>query len=91
MATYQELLAQMRALDARIEKARGQAAAEALETVRASVAEFGFTPADVFGRAPGRKAAKASKAQAAAPAGSPHAQPGRSGDNGTLDMFSPEH
>ncbi|WP_322032767.1 H-NS family nucleoid-associated regulatory protein [Paraburkholderia sp. J76] len=50
MATYRELLAQKRELDERIEAARAEAAHEALASVRAAIAEFGFTPDEVFGR-----------------------------------------
>jgi DNA-binding protein H-NS len=57
MATYCELLAQKRELDERIEAARAEAAQEALAAVRAAIAEFGFTPEDVFGKP--RRARKA--------------------------------
>jgi len=50
MATYRELLAQKRELDERIEAARAEAAHEALASVRAAIAEFGFTPEEVFGK-----------------------------------------
>jgi len=50
MATYLELLAEKRALDARIEAMRAEAAQEALAAARAAIAEFGFTPEDLFGR-----------------------------------------
>ncbi|HEV3431361.1 MAG TPA: H-NS family nucleoid-associated regulatory protein [Paraburkholderia sp.] len=61
MATYLELLAEKRALDARIEAARAEAAQEALATARAAIAEFGFTPEDLFGKAKAAKAAKTAK------------------------------
>lgn len=61
MATYLELLAEKRALDARIEAARAEAAHEALATARAAIAEFGFTPDDLFGKPRQAKAAKASR------------------------------
>ncbi|KVL50674.1 hypothetical protein WT01_31255 [Burkholderia cepacia] len=51
MPTYLELLARKRALDAEIEKARAEAAAEALAAIRVTIAEFGFTPEDIFGKA----------------------------------------
>ncbi|CAB3792620.1 hypothetical protein LMG28688_03562 [Paraburkholderia caffeinitolerans] len=51
MATYLELLAEKRALDARIEAMRAEAAQEALAAARAAIAEFGFTPEDLFGKA----------------------------------------
>ncbi|WP_213303067.1 H-NS family nucleoid-associated regulatory protein [Paraburkholderia sacchari] len=50
MATYLELLAEKRALDARIEAMRAEAAQEALAAARAAIAEFGFTPEDLFGK-----------------------------------------
>lgn len=50
MATYRELLAQKRALDERIEALRAEAAQEALASARAAIAEFGFTPEDLFGK-----------------------------------------
>ncbi|MGF6997463.1 H-NS family nucleoid-associated regulatory protein [Paraburkholderia sp. GAS32] len=50
MARYNELLAQKRELDRRIEEARRVEAAAALEKVRDAVAEFGFSPEDVFGQ-----------------------------------------
>ncbi|WP_321963111.1 H-NS family nucleoid-associated regulatory protein [Paraburkholderia sp. J7] len=58
MATYRELLAQKRELDERIEAARAEAAHEALATVRAAIAEFGFTPDEVFGKPRREKAAR---------------------------------
>jgi DNA-binding protein H-NS len=50
MPTYLELLARKRALDAQIEQARAEAAAEALAAARAAIEEFGFTPEDLFGK-----------------------------------------
>ncbi|MBN3761275.1 H-NS family nucleoid-associated regulatory protein [Burkholderia sp. Ac-20365] len=50
MATYLQLLAERRDLDEKIKLARPQAAREALEAARAAIAEFGFTPADLFGK-----------------------------------------
>lgn len=50
MARYKELLEQKRDLEKRIEEARRAEAAEVLETVRKTVADFGFTPEDVFGK-----------------------------------------
>ena len=58
MATYRELLAQKRELDARIEAAHAEAAQEALANVRAAIAEFGFTPDEVFGKPRREKAAR---------------------------------
>ncbi|WP_321937183.1 H-NS family nucleoid-associated regulatory protein [Paraburkholderia sp. J8-2] len=58
MATYRELLAQKRELDERIEAARAEAAHEALATVRAAIAEFGFTPDEVFGKPRREKAVR---------------------------------
>ncbi|WP_233885431.1 H-NS family nucleoid-associated regulatory protein [Paraburkholderia flagellata] len=58
MATYRELLAQKRELDERIEAARAEAAHEALANVRAAIAEFGFTPDEVFGKPRRERAAR---------------------------------
>jgi DNA-binding protein H-NS len=58
MATYLELLAEKRALDARIEAARAEAAEEALAAARAAIAEFGFTPDDLFGKPRQQKGAQ---------------------------------
>jgi DNA-binding protein H-NS len=55
MSTYLELLARKRALDAQIEQARAEAAAEALAAARAAIAEFGFTPEDLFGKAASKR------------------------------------
>lgn len=49
MTRYKELLEQQRELGQRVEAARRAEAATALETVRKTVAEFRFTPEDVFG------------------------------------------
>ncbi|PVX72442.1 H-NS family nucleoid-associated regulatory protein [Paraburkholderia unamae] len=62
MATYRELLAQKRELDERIEAARAEAANQALASVRATIAEYGFTPDEVFGKPRREKADKADKA-----------------------------
>ncbi|WP_350357283.1 H-NS histone family protein [Paraburkholderia fungorum] len=50
MARYKELLAEKANLERLIEEARQREAAAALDRVRAAVAEFGFTPEDVFGK-----------------------------------------
>lgn len=49
MATYKELLAKKQQLDAEIENARRVEAQAALESIRETVAAFGFTADDVFG------------------------------------------
>ncbi|MDP9651838.1 H-NS histone family protein [Paraburkholderia caledonica] len=49
MARYKELLAEKEQLEKLIAEAREQEAASALEKIRATVAEFEFTPEDVFG------------------------------------------
>ncbi|WGS55041.1 H-NS histone family protein (plasmid) [Paraburkholderia sp. D15] len=48
MARYKELLDQKRDLEQRIEAARRAEAAAELERVRQTIAEFGFTPEQVF-------------------------------------------
>ncbi|MBC8752894.1 MULTISPECIES: H-NS histone family protein [Paraburkholderia] len=50
MARYKELLAEKEKLERLIAEARQQEAASALEKVRETVGEFGFTPEDVFGK-----------------------------------------
>ncbi|QGZ63162.1 H-NS family nucleoid-associated regulatory protein [Paraburkholderia acidisoli] len=62
MATYRELLAQKRALDERIETLRAEAAQEALASARAAIAEFGFTPEDLFGKPRRAKGPRATQA-----------------------------
>lgn len=78
MATYLELLAEKRALDARIEAARAEAAQEALATARAAIAEFGFTPDDLFGKAKAAKGPRSKRKTADAAA---------SATNGNFDLF----
>ena len=48
MSTYQELLEQKKSLDQQIAAARKTEAKQALETVHALIAEFGFTAQQVF-------------------------------------------
>jgi len=48
MSTYQELLEQKKSLDQQIAAARKAEAKQALETVHALIAEFGFTAQQVF-------------------------------------------
>lgn len=48
MSSYKELLAQREALEAQIKQARQNETKAAIEQVRALMAEFGLTPADVF-------------------------------------------
>ena len=48
MTTYADLLAQKQALDKQIELARKAESAQALESVRQLVKEFGFTAQQVF-------------------------------------------
>ncbi|MFM0091627.1 H-NS histone family protein [Paraburkholderia sediminicola] len=50
MARYKELLAQKQMLERQIEEARRAEAAAALEDVRKTVADFGFSPEDIFGK-----------------------------------------
>lgn len=57
-----ELLAKRAAIDAEIESARKEARTAAIAHVRATVAEFGLTEADVFG---GRTRGKARGAKSA--------------------------
>ncbi|WP_322013326.1 H-NS family nucleoid-associated regulatory protein [Paraburkholderia sp. J12] len=89
MPTYLELLAQKRALDARIEEARAEAAAEALAAARAAIAEFGFTPEDLFGKS-AKKAGVGAKVagRGARKPRAAEASEGRAGGE-TLDLFAP--
>jgi DNA-binding protein H-NS len=82
MASYLELLAQKRELDARIARARAEAAAEALAAAREAIEEFGFTPEDLFGK----RAKKAGVRAAGKPRGSRRASDGV--DRATLDLFA---
>ncbi len=59
MSSYKELLQQREALDKQIEEARHLEISNALEKVRALVAEFSLTPQDVFASV--RKPAKPAK------------------------------
>jgi DNA-binding protein H-NS len=49
MSRYKELLAQKQMLDKQIAEARRTEAVAALEDVRKTIADFGFTPEDIFG------------------------------------------
>jgi DNA-binding protein H-NS len=89
MPTYLELLAQKRVLDARIEEARAEAAADALAAARAAIAEFGFTPEDLFGKGTKKNgvgikgAVRGTRKPRAAEAGEERA------GGETLDLFAP--
>jgi DNA-binding protein H-NS len=85
MPTYLELLARKRELDAQIEVARAAAASEALAEARAAIAEFGFTPEDLFGKA--AKTAKKRTGQAASKSRAGE-RAGNDTDHGTLDLFA---
>jgi len=50
MERYRDLLAQKEQLETLIAEAHKKEAAAALERLREAVAEFGFTPEDVFGK-----------------------------------------
>jgi DNA-binding protein H-NS len=50
MERYRDLLAQKEQLEKLIAEAHRKEAGAALERVREAVAEFGFTPEDVFGK-----------------------------------------
>ncbi|RAR53637.1 DNA-binding protein H-NS [Paraburkholderia unamae] len=91
MATYRELLAQKRELDERIEAARAEAANQALASVRATIAEYGFTPDEVFGKPRREKADKADKAARKPADNEGKAGKGRKGNSkrerANLDLF----
>ncbi|REE07239.1 DNA-binding protein H-NS [Paraburkholderia sp. BL27I4N3] len=54
MERYKDLLAQKEQLEKLIAEAHKKEAGAALERVREAVAEFGFTPEDVFGKRSGK-------------------------------------
>ena len=56
MATLQELMAQREALEQQIEQTKKRERGEAIEKVRALMAEYGLTVADLGNRAPAGKA-----------------------------------
>ena len=58
MATLQELMAQKEALERQIDQTRSQARAEAIEKVRALMAEYGLTAADLGRNGPAKPARK---------------------------------
>jgi DNA-binding protein H-NS len=60
VATLQDLMAQREALERQIEQTKKQERGEAIERVRALMAEYGLTVADL-GRRPGSGKAKKSK------------------------------
>jgi DNA-binding protein H-NS len=63
MSTYQELLAQKAELERKIENARKQELAEAITKIKALMAQYNITLADLGGKSPSGKSAsgKASK------------------------------
>jgi DNA-binding protein H-NS len=67
MASLKELIARKSALDKQIAEARQREVKEAIANVRAIVAEFELTPADVFPKA-GAKPRRAARRAASAPA-----------------------
>lgn len=67
MTTYQDLLAQKDALDAKIAAARAEAKAQAVAQTRALIQEHGLTAADIF-PPHGKKAASAGVAKYCDPA-----------------------
>ncbi|WP_322058000.1 H-NS family nucleoid-associated regulatory protein [Paraburkholderia sp. J63] len=81
MATYLELLAEKRALDARIEAMRTEAAQEALTAARAAIAEFGFTPEDLFGKPRRQKGPRRARKNAQDGAD------GQDADQASFDLF----
>ncbi|MBV9890433.1 MAG: H-NS histone family protein [Rhizobacter sp.] len=58
MATLQELMAQREALERQIEQTKKQERGEAIEKVKALMAEYGLTVADLGSRPPAGKARK---------------------------------
>ena len=58
MATLQELMAQREALERQIDQTKKQERGEAIEKVRALMAEYGLTVADLGSRSPAAKTKK---------------------------------
>ncbi|HEX2541244.1 MAG TPA: H-NS histone family protein [Caldimonas sp.] len=58
MATLQELMAQKEALERQIDQTRNQARSDAIEKIRAMMAEYGLTAADLGGKGSGKVARK---------------------------------
>ncbi len=58
MATLQELMAQREALERQIEQTKKQERGEAIEKVKALMAEYGLTVADLGSRPPSGKSKK---------------------------------
>jgi DNA-binding protein H-NS len=58
VATLQELMAQREALEQQIQETKKQERGDAIEKVRALMAEYGLTVADLGSRAPTTKAKK---------------------------------
>lgn len=63
-SNYKNLLAKRAELEAQIKAARDEEIGSALATIRALVAEFGLTPADVF---PSSRAVRSNKGATVAP------------------------
>jgi DNA-binding protein H-NS len=59
MATYKELLEQMRSLQNELSKTREKEVQDVIEAIRAKVAEYGLTEKDIFGARGGRGKATA--------------------------------
>lgn len=63
MATLQDLIAQKEALEKQIEETRQAELSDAVGKVRALIAEYGLTEADIFGSTRAPKKAKAIKTE----------------------------
>ncbi len=66
MATLQELIAQKEALEKLIQDTRHTELAEAINKVKALIADFGLTQEDIFGAVRGAKKPKAEGSKVAA-------------------------
>jgi DNA-binding protein H-NS len=66
MATLQELIAQKEALEKLIQDTRQTELAEAINQVKALIANFGLTQEDIFGSSRGAKKVKAEGSKVAA-------------------------
>jgi len=66
MASLQDLIAQKEALEREIERTKQQGRAEAVAKIRALMAEYGLSAADLVGKAPKGKSGKSKGGKVAA-------------------------
>ncbi len=66
MASLQDLIAQKEALEREIERAKEQGRSDAISKIRALMAEYGLSAADLAGRSPKGKSGKSKGGKVAA-------------------------